>query len=286
MTDYQIVPMGDSIKGRPSLDSLRTNKVPFTGKIGETDEQIYNRINKTFNIHQRLIVKFVEGLGNGFITSGHTGTGKTFLAEQELVYAASKGKIRFHTHAGVISAVNFYILLFENKERDQVLLLDDSDQWKNREFVNTLKAALDSKKERWVHWDKNSPPLMGKGIPTEFLYEGRLLVNTNENLQKYVEKGGDMAEHMKALLGRVKYFDLGVHTLREVYQRMLHLVNTSSFLQDHGFTVRQGELMMKWIRANIGSIRALSMRTLIDLGPLIREDDDWEDIAAELLFRK
>ena len=45
-------------------------------------------------------------------------------------------------------------------------------------------------------------------------------------------------------------------------------------------------MMMNWLRRNMENIRALSIRTAVQLAILIRTDHDWEEIAEVIMLNK
>lgn len=268
------------------VDPFENTAMPM-GSTVESEDSIDLRIKRTFRVFDQMIRDIISGDCPGLVVSGAGGVGKTFLAEAALRSAAAEGLIKLDQTNTTISAVELYKLLYHNSAKGQVVMIDDCDTfWADLESLGVLKNALDSKDQRIVHWPKNSWVLNNDGIPNEFEYQGTCIFITNLDVQAMIDKGTKFSKHWFAFLSRVTYLDMGIHTKREVLVRIKQVLTETDFLAKHKLTEKQGKEMVDWISANILQIRALSIRTCLELGRFMRSDADWQDRAEVTLFRR
>ena len=93
----------------------------------KSDEQIGEEIRQRFDALELLSDAIVNGNTVSMIVSGAAGVGKSFTLEKKLAAAESAGKVHITTLKGSISAIGLFMMLWENRERNDVLLLDDID---------------------------------------------------------------------------------------------------------------------------------------------------------------
>lgn len=271
----------------PSRFSPTDTLVPL-GNMHEPEDQIRNRITKTFKIADKLLRGVVSGDLTGMMMSGLGGVGKTFGAEKILDEAAREGSIELTKFNTYVTPVELYKLLYDNKDITNVTIIDDCDNiWKNMQSIGILKAALDSKPERVVHWKANSHPLRKDDIPSEFLMQGAVIFITNVDLRASIDRGDAWAKHHHAILRRITYLDMGIHTKREVFVRIKQLLEDDGFVEINQLTPEINEKIIKWMLTNLEKIHSLSINTCMKLAQYIRTDpEDWEELAEVTLFRR
>lgn len=275
-------PLGSGMKGMFDDTTLPD------GDFKESEEAIDARITKTFRVFDKRIQRIIAGEENALVCAGAGGIGKTFGAEKALREAASENIIDLAMHNTALSAVELYQLLYRNKERGKVTLIDDCDSiWSDMESIGILKNALDTKDQRIVHWGKNSWVLDQAGTPNEYEFEGTVIFLTNLDIAKMIERHSKFQRHWHALISRATFLDMGIHSKREVLVRIKQVLRDTSFLADHHLSDEQGITMVEWLTVNLPKLRAISVRTCIELGRLIRSGDaDWADDAEVLLFKR
>lgn len=252
----------------------------------ETMQQIDERIRKRFAVLEKVADGVADGHIRSAIISGATGCGKSYTLETRLRAAEDDGRISYSSVRGTISAIVLYVELWNNRNTDNVLVLDDTDAiYKDIDALNILKAALDTSPKRRVHYGKESRVLADLGIDRSFDFEGSMVFITNEDLVKAVEKDTKMSTHYKALLGRSIYCDLGIHTKREVLVRIAQVVYSEKFLTENLISRKQAESIMAWLAPNVNRVTVLSIRTVLQLANLIKIDTNWQAMADELMLK-
>ena len=271
-------------RGRP-----RKNAAPSTLVVEnvETESNIDQRIQRTFKVLDKVAKGVIAGNMRSVIVSGAPGCGKTYTLENHLNEAAEKGSIELSEVKGSMSAIGLYKTLWENRDSNSVLLIDDCDSiFADLDALNILKNALDTGKTRKVCWAKESRALENEGVPRSFEFKGAVLFITNIDFAREISKQNKMAPHYEALLSRSLYVDLRIHSKTEVLVRINQVVFEEEFLDDNGITKRQATEMMTWLKANMLDLRVLSIRTVIQMAAFIKTDSHWQDMSECLLLNK
>jgi hypothetical protein len=253
----------------------------------ENLSQINDRITRAFNVMDKVTAGMIAGNIRGGVIAGATGVGKSYSVLEAFERAELEEKIKFKEVKGSMSGIGLYQTLFEMSDPGSVLLLDDADKvFDDMEPVNLLKAALDTSKKRRISWIKESRALQDAGIPTQFEYNGSIMFISNKDFVREIERETKIAPHLKAIIGRSLFLDLGIHTQREIFVRLMQVVNTHDFMTDNGITGDQAATMLGWIYANLDRVRVLSIRTAVRVAGMIKTDPDWRDMAEVLVLKK
>lgn len=253
----------------------------------ETEEEILKRITESFNAMDIFATGAINGHVKSLIISGAAGVGKTFTLERELNRAEENGEINFEKVAGTCSAIGLYTKLYECKDENSVLLLDDVDVFANEEQLNILKAALDTGEERIVSYNKASSWLEEKGIPNTFLFEGTVIFISNKDFDRELAAKSKMSPHFEALISRSIYLDLGVHTKQEILVRVKQIVSTTTMLTSLGLSNSQVDTMVDWISDNVDALRSLSLRTCLHIAEMMMSSpEQWEMLARMTMLKK
>lgn len=252
----------------------------------ESMRDIDARIRSTFTVLGKVAQGVISGYIRSCIVSGAAGCGKTYVLEKALTEAENRGDITFSSVKGTMSAIGLYRMLWENKEENSVLMIDDCDSiFGDLDALNLLKAALDTGKHRKVHWNKESRILDDEGIDRSFEFNGAIVFVTNIDFTAEIEAEKKMTPHYKALLSRCMYVDLGIHSKREIMVRISQVVFGVEFLRENGLKKEQSQEMMRWLTPNLHRVRTLSIRTVLQLASLVRTDDNWEEMANAIMLK-
>lgn len=244
-------------------------------------------IKKRFEVMGTLADGVVDCNIRALIVAGSAGVGKTHELERKLEAGVRDDKITsYEAIKGSISAVGLYQALWNNQEKGNVLLLDDTDAvFSDEEALNLLKAALDTSPKRRISWAKASRFLKDEGIPTSFDYEGQIVFITNTDPEAVIEKGTKMAPHMAALLSRAVFLDLCIHDAESILIRIEQVMEESDLLDTLKLSDKDAKQIMKWMKDNVSNLRSISIRTVIQLAGFIKTTDNWEDIAQITLLK-
>ena len=303
-SDYEItgvLPRDEKSQNTPSKTNkalaadVAASDAENAAKVVETDAQVQSRIRRRFEILNQLTLGAMKGDIRAMFVVGAPGVGKTFGVQSTLESpdilavledrekpSRYKTKLDYTIVTGRITAVNLYIALWNAREKNHVLVIDDSDDiFRDENALNLLKAALDTKEKRMIHWNVDSFPLRDQGIDNKFQYEGSMIFISNVNFKAItneVRRG-----HISALMSRAHYLDLTVHTEREKMLRIEDVVVNQGMLQTMGVTYDEGLEVMDFVRKNASRLNELSIRMVVKLIELVKargDSSDWQEFAS------
>ena len=236
----------------------------------ETDEQIVERMRERFSILDDMTQASIDGVVRGMVVTGPPGVGKSFgveavLEKNSLFDKLAGNKLRFDVIKGASSAIGLYKVLFQNADRNNVLVLDDCDTVLYDETsLNLLKAVLDSSKKRNISWNTDSALLRREGIPDTFEFKGSVIFITN---LKFDKVRGKIKDHLDAIMSRCHYLDLTMDTTREKVLRCKQIVN-DGMLNEYDFTKEEEASLMDFMIENKEKMREISLRMVTKLADL------------------
>lgn len=255
-----------------------------------SDDEIGQDLRETFEILGEMTSAVANGVVKGLVVSGPAGVGKshtvaTTLEEELGVVARLQGfEPNYEIISGHISPIMLYTTLYRLSDANCVLVLDDCDVLEDLEAVNILKAALDTKRVRRIHWGTASHVLEKEGVPTSFEFRGGVIFLTNAKLNNI--KTGKLAPHCEAIVSRVHYLDLQINTMRE---RMIHINNivmSSNMLAEYDFSEATKNQLMNWLVENVNNIAQVDLRTVIKCADLCKAmPHNWQSRAAKTMFK-
>jgi len=256
----------------------------------ETDEETIDRLRERFDILEDMTKATKKGDVRAMIVSGPPGVGKSFgvekvLGKHDLVATLGERPPKYQVVKGAMSAIGLYCKLFNYADKDNVLVFDDCDSIFSDELsLNILKAALDSKKKRTIHWNTDSFKLRNEGVPDSFEFKGGAIFITNLKFDNV--KSPKMREHLKALESRCHYIDLTVDTEREKMLRIKQIVR-DGMLDEYEFSQEQQQDVMDFIDINKSKLRELSLRTVLKVADLAKAfPQRWEAMAENTVLTR
>src|SRR5210317_1073316 len=203
-----------------------TDSVAATGG-DETDAQIIERLRDRFDMLTDMTKAVKKGDVRAMIVSGPPGVGKSHGVEQVLerykMMETLGGTKKYEVVKGAMSPIGLYVKLFKYADKDNVLVFDDCDSIFDEPLaLNILKAALDSKKTRTIHWNTDSFKLRNEGVPDSFKFEGSAIFITNIKFDNVKSK--KLRDHLEALESRCHYIDLTIDSERDKMLRIKQIV--------------------------------------------------------------
>lgn len=244
-------------------------------------------IRKRFEVMSMLADGVVNDNIRALIVAGSAGVGKTHELEKKLTAAVRDDQIEsYETIKGSISAVVLYQTLYNNREKGQVIVFDDSDKvFEDEEAMNLLKAALDTSKVRKISWAKASRYLSDSDVPNSFDYEGQIVFITNKDPEREIARNTKLSPHMSALLSRSVFLDLCIHDNRAIMVRIEQVLEESDLKDSLKLKDADVKTILKWMHGNIDKLRHVSIRTVIQLAGFIKTTENWEEIAEVTLLK-
>ena len=287
MAQMQLKKVRKSKKGETIVEVLPNN---VKDNPNETDAQIIERMRERFQILDDMTQASIDGVVRGMVVTGPPGVGKSFGVEQvleknSLFDTLAGNKLRFEVIKGASSAIGLYKVLFENADKNNVLVLDDCDTVLYDETsLNLLKAALDSCKKRKLSWNTDSALLRREGIPDTFEFQGSVIFITN---LKFDNVRGKIKDHLAAIMSRCHYLDLTMDTMREKVLRCKQIV-ADGMLNEYQFTTEEQDDLMNFMFENKEKMREISLRMVTKLADLKKSfgDEKWKRTAEVTCMRR
>ena len=254
----------------------------------ESDEQIIERLRDRFDMLTDMTKAVKKGDVRAMIVSGPPGVGKSHGVEQVLERYKTMEHLgapkKFEVVKGAMSALGLYAKLYKMADEGNVVVFDDCDRiFADELSLNILKAALDSKKVRKIHWNTDSHKLRAEGIPDSFQFKASAIFITN---LKFDKVKGKLREHLEALESRCHYMDLTIDTDREKMLRIKQVIQ-DGMLKPYQLSDAQEEDIIDFVDINKDRLRELSLRTVLKVADLVKSfPQRWESFAENTVMRR
>jgi len=254
----------------------------------ESDAEIVERIRERFEMLKDMTKAVKKGSVRAMIVSGPPGVGKSHGVEEVLDRYNTMSMLgagqQFEVIKGAMSPIGLYCKLFKMADKGKVVVFDDCDSiFQDDLSLNILKAALDSKKTRTIHWNTDSFKLRNEGVPDSFRFEASAIFITN---MKFDKVKGKLREHLSALESRCHYMDLTIDTDKDKMLRIKQ-VTQDGMLDSYEISDEVKEDLMDFIDINKNRLRELSLRTVLKVADLaVAFPDKWEAMAENTVMRR
>jgi len=257
----------------------------------ETDEETIERLRERFDMLEDMTKATKKGAVRAMIVSGPPGVGKSYgvekvLGKHDLIAdIAQDSKLKkYEVVKGAMSAIGLYVKLYKYADKDNVIVFDDCDSIFSDELsLNILKAALDSKKTRKIHWNTDSFKLRNEGVPDSFEFKGSAIFITN---LKFDKAKGKIKEHLMALESRCHYVDLTIDTEREKMLRIKQIVR-DGMLKEYKLADDIQQEIVDFVDINKARLRELSLRTVLKVADLaVAFPTKWEAMAENTVMKR
>ena len=214
------------------------------------------------------------------ILQGPPGVGKTYSVEQSL---KTHAKGRYQLINGMITNLSLYGSLYRASKKGHILFLDDCDNFlKDVTGVNILKAAMDTKPNREIHWESSSHLLTLLGIPNKFKFNGSVILNTNIGYDNCNQK---FITRLSALKDRALNITISDNDPDRLFKQVCYMVLVQDMLSHHNFTNDEKNMLLEWIDCNRKFIPRISLRTIIKLSNIYSADkSNWALMAEQGLL--
>jgi hypothetical protein len=270
-------------------DSVTESKGNVTAAATEeTDAEAIERIRGRFAMLGEMTKAVKKGDVRAMIVSGPPGVGKSHGVEEVLDrYAMMETMGARKTHEvikGAMSALGLYAKLYKMADAGNVVVFDDCDSiFADELSLNILKAALDSKRNRKIHWNTDSHKLRQEGIPDCFTFKASAIFITN---LKFDKVKGKLREHLAALESRCHYMDLTIDSERDKMLRIRQVIE-DGMLNEYKLDDSVKEDIIDFVDTNKGRLRELSLRSVLKVADLaVSFPDRWADFAETTVMRR
>ena len=257
----------------------------------ESDDEVIDRLRERFDMLEDMTKATKKGDVRAMIVSGPPGVGKSFgvekvLGKHDLIadIAQDASFKKYEVVKGAMSAIGLYCKLYKYADKDNVIVFDDCDSiFADELSLNILKAALDSKKTRRIHWNTDSFKLRNEGVPDSFEFKGSAIFITN---LKFDKAKGKIREHLMALESRCHYVDLTIDTEREKMLRIKQIVR-DGMLNEYAFAQDLIDEIVDFVDINKKRLRELSLRTVLKVADLAKAfPQKWEAMAENTVMKR
>lgn len=247
----------------------------------ETEAEIRVKLTERFNALSLIADQTVNGKNKALIVSGPAGVGKS----HNVLQAARKfeergGKVGIVK--GFVRATGLYRMLLNHSAHNDVVIFDDADSAFNDQIsLDILKAACELSDNRRISWLTETKMLDEEGdrLPRSFDYSGNIVFITNTDMQGQVDRGAALAPHFSALMSRSLYIDLGMKTKKDCIVRIKQVVETNA-LSSHGISVSSAQEILAFVEEHSDRLRELSLRLVVKIGHLKRNNPtSWKSLA-------
>ena len=254
----------------------------------ETDEQIIERLRDRFDMLSDMTKAVKKGNVRAMIVSGPPGVGKSHGVEEVLdrykTLESRGGERKYEVIKGAMSPIGLYCKLYRMSAQGSVVVFDDCDSiFQDELSLNILKAALDSKGKRMIHWNTDSFKLRNEGVPDVFEFKASAIFITN---LKFDKVKGKLREHLEALQSRCHYMDLTIDTDREKMLRIQQVVR-DGMLNPYQLSTELKADIIDFVDINKNRLRELSLRTVLKVADLaVAFPNRWESFAENTVMRR
>ena len=254
----------------------------------ESDEEIIERIRTRFDMLQDMTKAVKKGDVRAMIVSGPPGVGKSHGVEEVLdrykTLETLGGEKKYEVIKGAMSPIGLYCKLYKMSAKGSVVVFDDCDSiFQDDLSLNILKAALDSKAVRRIHWNTDSFKLRNEGVPDSFKFEASAIFITN---MKFDKVKGKLREHLEALESRCHYMDLTIDSERDKMLRIKQVIQ-DGMLNAYKLDDEIKEDIIDFVDINKKRLRELSLRTVLKVADLaVAFPQRWESYAENTVMRR
>ena len=259
-----------------------------TKKVEESDDEVIDRIRERFDMLKDMTKAVKKGAVRAMIVSGPPGVGKSHGVEEVLerydTLEHLGGGSKYTIVKGAMSPIGLYCKLFNYADKDNVIVFDDCDAiFEEPLALNILKAALDSKKKRTIHWNTDSFKLRNEGVPDSFEFKGSAIFITNLDFQDVKSK--KLRSHLEALESRCHYMDLTIKSERDKMLRIAQVIK-DGMLDQYKLEDEVKEEIIDFVDINKKRLRELSLRTVLKVADLaVAFPQRWEAMAENTVMK-
>ena len=222
---------------------------------------------------------------------GPPGVGKSFgvekvLGKHDLISEIGGTPSKYQVVKGAMSAIGLYCKLFNYADKDNVLVFDDCDSiFADELSLNILKAALDSKKNRTIHWNTDSFKLRNEGVPDSFEFKGSAIFITNLKFDS--TRQTKIKDHLEAILSRCHYLDLTLDTTRDKIMRIKQIARDGGLFDTKGLTKIQEQEIIEFMVENQDRLREVSLRMAQKIADLLNMNKArWKALAESTCMKR
>jgi hypothetical protein len=249
-------------RGRPSAAAREAALAAVAARARPklSDTELLDRIKNQFSLLREMTEAAGKGLVPSLIVPGAPGIGKSY----SICDVLDSQSIKYAHVTGGISAVELFALGFHNRQKGNIIFIDDSDMvFRDEDTMNILKAMTDSGRIRTLSWRKQNKELANDNIDNVYPFKGSVIFASNQDFQRIVDENANkMAPHMAALISRAYYMDLLVHDRRSLSLWINYICTEGKMFEKENVDAKTGEQILTWLHDHQADLREYSLRTV------------------------
>jgi hypothetical protein len=240
---------------------------------------------KVFEMRYSGVESFIEKMANGkffsLIVNGPPGIGKTHSVE---LYLKKYAKDSYKVISGHMTLLSLYSVLYGYRKKGQIVVLDDVDSvFSKVEGVNILKAAMDTKAVRNIHWESPSGLLNTMELPKNFEFNGGVILISNIG---FGGTNGKLVAHLLALKDRSYCIPIAESTENSLFKQICFMVLERDLMTALEVPQDAQQMLLEYIDDNQKHFHTLSLRTVVKISKLYNLDPvDWRLMAEQSLMK-
>jgi len=146
-----------------------------------------------------------------------------------------------------------------------------------------LKAAMDTKAVRNIHWESSSAMLNAMGLPTSFEFQGSVVLISNVGFGGSAHK---LMAHLGALKDRSYCIPIADNGEDSKFKQVAYMVLKKKMLKDFHLNANVESTLLDYIAKNRNKLYTVSLRTVIKLAEIYTMNPrNWRAMADQGLLK-
>lgn len=258
----------------------------------ELDMTRLNEIKASFGVLNDMASCIARGDIKGLVVYGPAGVGKSyniknvFDGESISRELFDIDNLEYEYVSGYMRPIHLYKKLYEHKEENQVLILDDCDSvFNDIDSLNLLKAALDTFDTRTISWNSEARFLKSEKLPNKFEFNGGVIFVTNTNFDHC--KSLKIKEHLRSIMSRCHYLDLSIETTQDKFLWLQEVATNSDMLTKRGLDNDEIDAVLSFIKENLEKAKHLDLRLIGKITDhFLIHPEDWKRKATATCLKQ
>lgn len=231
------------------------------------------------------VESFIQRMANGqvfsLIVNGPPGVGKTHSVE---LYLNRYANGNYKVISGHMTLLSLYSVLYGYRKKGQIVVLDDVDSvFSKVEGLNILKAAMDTRAIRNIHWESPSGLLNTMELPKSFEFNGGVILISNIG---FGGTNGKLVAHLLALKDRSYCISIAETTENSLFKQVCFMVLERGLMTALEVPDDAQQMLLEYIEENQKQFHTVSLRTVVKLSKIYNMNPtDWRLMAEQSLIK-
>jgi len=255
------------------------------------DRQRLEEIKASFSVLEDMACAVAKGNVKGLVVYGPSGVGKSYNVKsvfegEAVVRQLFDEEFDWEYVSGYMRPIHLYKKLYEHRNSNTVLILDDCDSvFGELDSLNLLKAALDTLGERWISWNSEAKFLKAEDLPNKFEFKGGIIFITNTDFEHC--RSAKIKEHLNAIMSRCHYLDLSIETDYDKFLWLEEVARNSDMLKERGLDKRTVDAILLFVKENLERVKHLDLRLLGKIADhYLINQEDWRQKAIATCLKR